>query len=89
MNIHPDFGNLDIFKTVLEEAHRRGMRVFMDLVVNHTSDEHYWFKESRKSRDNPYHDYYYWRPAPLGGSACRRTTGQVISRATRGSMTVT
>ena len=67
MNIHPDFGNLDIFKTVLEEAHRRGMRVFMDLAVNHTSDEHYWFKESRKSRDNPYHDYYYWRPARYVG----------------------
>ncbi len=63
MNIHPDYGDLDIFKTVLEEAHRRGMRVFMDLVVNHTSDEHEWFKQSRLGRDNPYHDYYYWRPA--------------------------
>lgn len=68
MNIHPDFGDLDIFKTVLDEAHKRGMRVFMDLVVNHTSDEHPWFKESRKSRSNPYHDYYYWRPARyIGG----------------------
>lgn len=68
MDIHPDFGNLDIFKTVLDEAHRRGLRVFMDLVINHTSDEHKWFIESRKSRDNPYHDYYYWRPARyIGG----------------------
>lgn len=67
MDIHPDFGNLDIFKTVLDEAHRRGLRVFMDLVVNHTSDEHKWFIESRKSRDNPYHDYYYWRPARYVG----------------------
>ncbi len=61
-NIHPDYGDLDVFRQVLEGAHERGLRVFMDLVVNHTSDEHPWFIESRKSRDNPYHDYYYWRP---------------------------
>ena len=61
-NIHPDFGNVEVFKQVLDGAHERGMRVFMDLVVNHSSDEHEWFKESRKSRDNPYRDYYYWRP---------------------------
>ena len=47
---------------MLDGAHERGMRVFMDLVVNHSSDEHEWFKESRKSKDNPYRDYYYWRP---------------------------
>ena len=62
-NIHPDYGNLEVFQELLDEAHRRGMRVFLDLVMNHTSDEHPWFVESRKSRDNPYHDYYYWRPA--------------------------
>lgn len=61
-NIHPDFGNLEVFKQVLDGTHKRGMRVFMDLVVNHSSDEHEWFKESRKSKDNPYRDYYYWRP---------------------------
>ena len=61
-NIHPDYGNLEVFRQVLEEAHKRNLRVFMDLVVNHTSDEHPWFQASRKSRDNPYHDYYYWRP---------------------------
>ena len=61
-NIHPDYGDLDVFRRVLEGAHERGLRVFMDLVVNHTSDEHPWFIESRKSKDNPYHDYYYWRP---------------------------
>jgi len=61
-SIHPDYGDLDVFRQVLDGAHKRGMRVFMDLVVNHTSDEHPWFIESRKSRDNPYHDYYYWRP---------------------------
>lgn len=60
-NIHPDFGNLEVFKQVLDGAHSRGMRVFMDLVVNHSSDEHRWFKESKSSADNPYHDYYIWR----------------------------
>lgn len=61
MDIHPDYGNLEVFRQVLDGAHERGMRVFMDLVVNHTSDEHRWFLESRKGKDNPYHDYYYWR----------------------------
>ena len=61
-DIHPDYGNLEVFRQVLEGAHKRGMKVFMDLVVNHTSDEHRWFQESKKGKDNPYHDYYYWRP---------------------------
>lgn len=59
-NISPDYGDLDLFKKVLDEAHKRGMRVIMDLVVNHTSDEHDWFKKS-KDKNSPYHDYYYWR----------------------------
>lgn len=67
MDIHPDYGNLQIFQEVLDGAHKRGLRVFMDLVVNHTSDEHIWFKESRKSLNNPYHDYYYWRPGRGSG----------------------
>ncbi len=62
MNIHPDYGDLEVFRQVLDEAHKRGLRVFMDLVVNHTSDEHPWFRESRKGPGNPYYDYYYWRP---------------------------
>ncbi len=61
MDIHPDFGNLEVFREVLSRAHEMGLRVFMDLVVNHTSDEHPWFQESRKSHSNPYHDYYIWR----------------------------
>ena len=67
MNIHPDYGDLDVFRRVLDGAHGRGLRVFMDLVVNHSSDEHPWFKESRKSKDSPYHDYYFWRPGRRGG----------------------
>ena len=61
MDIHPDYGNLQVFRQVLDGAHARGMKVFMDLVVNHTSDEHKWFIEGRKDRNSPYHDYYYWR----------------------------
>jgi oligo-1,6-glucosidase len=63
-DIHPDFGTLDQFKKVLNRAHELGLKVIMDLVVNHTSDEHPWFKESRKGRDNPYSDYYIWRDKP-------------------------
>ena len=61
MDIHPDYGTLDTFREVLDKAHGMGLRVFMDLVVNHTSDEHPWFQESRKAHMNPYHDYYIWR----------------------------
>ena len=61
MNIHRDYGNLKVFQEVLERAHGMGMKVFMDLVVNHTADEHPWFQESRKSQFNPYHGYYIWR----------------------------
>ena len=53
MDIHPDFGNLEVFREVLSRAHEMGLRVFMDLVVNHTSDEHPWFQESRKSTATP------------------------------------
>ena len=63
-NIHPDYGDLDQFKKVLNKAHELGLKVIMDLVVNHTSDEHPWFQESRKGKDNPYSDYYIWRDKP-------------------------
>ncbi|MDO5408641.1 MAG: alpha-glucosidase [Eubacteriales bacterium] len=56
-----EFGTMEDFDGLLAEIHERGMRLVMDLVVNHTSDEHPWFVESRSSRDNPYRDYYIWR----------------------------
>ncbi len=59
-NIHPDYGTVEDFRTLVAEAHARGLRVITDLVLNHTSDEHPWFVESRKSKDNPYRDYYVW-----------------------------
>ena len=66
-DIHPLFGILDDFDRLLEETHQRGMKIILDLVPNHTSDEHPWFLESRSSRDNPKRDWYLWRdPAPDG-----------------------
>lgn len=59
-NIHPDYGTVEDFKKLLDEAHARGLRVITDLVLNHTSDQHAWFIESRKAKDNPYRDYYVW-----------------------------
>lgn len=59
-NIHKEYGDLDLFKKVLDEAHKRGIKVIMDLVVNHTSDEHQWFIDSQ-DKNSPYHDYYIWR----------------------------
>ncbi|MBP5168025.1 MAG: alpha-glucosidase [Oscillospiraceae bacterium] len=61
MNIAPEFGGMEAFRKVLDGAHERGMKVIMDLVVNHTSDEHEWFQKSRR-RIDPYTDYYIWRP---------------------------
>ena len=60
-DIHPDYGDLAQFRRVLDKAHALGLRVILDLVINHTSDQHPWFLESRRSADNPYSDYYIWR----------------------------
>lgn len=68
-NIHPDYGDLEQFKRVLEKAHSLGLKVLLDLVINHTSDEHPWFLESRKGKDNPYSDYYIWRDPKWKGEA--------------------
>ena len=65
-NIMSDFGTMEDFDTMLSEMHARDIKLVMDIVVNHSSDEHPWFKESRSSRDNPYRDYYHWWPAEKG-----------------------
>lgn len=66
--IDPDYGTLADLDTLLAEAHERDLRVLLDLVLNHSSDQHQWFVESRASRDNPKRDWYLWRdPAPDGG----------------------
>ena len=68
-DIMDEFGTMEDFDEMLAQAHKRGIRIVMDLVVNHTSDEHKWFMESRKSKDNPYRDYYIWREGKEDGSA--------------------
>ncbi|WP_179123918.1 glycoside hydrolase family 13 protein [Paraliobacillus ryukyuensis] len=78
--IMEDFGTMEDFDEMLAEAHKRGLKIMMDLVINHTSDEHQWFVEARASKDNPYRDYYIWKKgqdekpptnwgAAFGGSA--------------------
>lgn len=63
-NIMKDFGTMADFDEMLAGIHARGMRLLMDLVVNHTSDEHHWYQEAQKSPDSPYRDYYFFRPEP-------------------------
>lgn len=65
-SIDERYGTLEDFKELLSEVHKRGMRLILDMVLNHTSDEHHWFQESKKSKDNPYRNYYIWRPEKDG-----------------------
>ncbi len=74
--IMAEFGTMADFERLLAEAHKRGLKVLLDIVVNHSSDEHPWFRQSRSSKDNPLRDFYFWQPAPpnnwksfFGGSA--------------------
>lgn len=84
VNVDPRFGTLQDFDHLVTEAHQRGIRIILDLVLNHTSDQHPWFLESRSSRDNPKRDWYIWSDRPnnwqatFGGSAWEfdPTTGQ-------------
>lgn len=82
-SIHPDYGTLEDFQVLIEEAHKRGMKVIMDLVVNHTSSEHPWFLEAAMDPSSPYRDWYVWRDeedSPIavsaaGGPAWHRSPG--------------
>lgn len=65
-SIDPAYGTIDDFKELLDMAHGMGIRIIMDVVINHSSDECEWFRESRKSKDNPYRNYYIWKPAKNG-----------------------
>ncbi|MFC1960076.1 maltose alpha-D-glucosyltransferase [Chloroflexota bacterium] len=62
--IHPNYGTIEEFRLVIDEIHRRGMRIIPDLVVNHTSDQHPWFQMARQSKDSPLRDYYVWSDTP-------------------------
>jgi len=83
-DIMTEFGTLADWDELVAGMHARGLKLVMDLVVNHTSDDHPWFVESRKSKDNPYRDYYIWRPGKADGP---RTTGRPSSPARPGSST--
>ena len=65
-DVDPRFGNLKDMETLIEEARKRNIRIILDLVLNHSSDEHRWFQEAKKSKDNPYHDYHVWRDGEEG-----------------------
>ena len=65
-DIDPTFGSLDDMEKLINEAKKHNIRIMMDLVLNHSSNEHRWFKEAKKSKDNPYHDYYIWRDGEEG-----------------------
>lgn len=67
-SIHEEYGSMEDFDRMLEEAHKRDIRIIMDIVVNHTSTEHEWFIESRKSKDNDYRDFYIWKDGKEDGS---------------------
>lgn len=71
-DIMDDFGTMDDFDRVLKKAHSLNIKIMMDLVVNHTSDEHKWFIESKKSKDNPHHDYYMWADPDKNGNPPNR-----------------
>lgn len=64
--IHPRYGNMTDFQEMLDGFHKRGIKFVLDVVVNHSSDQHEWFKQSRSSRENQYRDYYHWWPAEKG-----------------------
>ena len=85
--IMPEFGTMKDWDDLLEEAHHRGIAIIMDLVLNHTSDQHRWFQASKQSREGSYSDYYIWRdPGPdgppnqwravFGGSAWEKVAGE-------------
>ncbi|EHJ07091.1 alpha,alpha-phosphotrehalase [Staphylococcus simiae] len=66
LNINEDFGTLEDFELLVTEAHKRDLKVMLDIVINHTSTEHHWFKEAKKAKDNPYRDFYFFRKSQDG-----------------------
>ena len=76
-NVDPKFGTMEDFEEMLDEMHKRGIRLLMDLVVNHTSDEHEWFKSAIQGKDAPYRDYYIWKD-PVNGGPPNKWGGDAI-----------
>ncbi|MFZ7943291.1 alpha,alpha-phosphotrehalase [Neobacillus sp. 19] len=65
-SIHEDYGTMDDFDLLLDEAHKRGLKIIMDIVINHTSTEHEWFQQAKSSKDNPFRDFYIWKDGQNG-----------------------
>ncbi|KAL6449652.1 MAL2 Alpha-glucosidase [Candida maltosa Xu316] len=70
-NVYPKYGTLDNMQELINGCHKRGMKLILDLVINHTSDQHEWFKESRSSKDNPKRDWYIWKPPKIDADGKR------------------
>ncbi|PWY63035.1 glycoside hydrolase [Aspergillus heteromorphus CBS 117.55] len=84
--VYPPYGSVSDIEQLISACHARGLRILLDLVVNHTSDEHAWFQESRSSLSSAKRDWYIWRPARYDAEASdgRRITGGAVSAAARG-----
>lgn len=82
-NIDPIFGTMDDFEELLRQVHNRDMKLIMDMVINHTSTEHIWFKEAQKGEDNPYHDFYIWKKIKIENY---QTTGNPNLEEAHGNM---
>ena len=85
LKINERFGTLEDFETLISEAHKRDLKVMLDIVINHTSTEHQWFKEAISSKDNPYRDYYYFKPSqdglqPIGNLSLVEMLGNMMRR---------
>lgn len=78
-SIAPEYGTVEDVERLIEGCHKRGMKQLMDLVVNHTSDQHEWFKQSRSSKDNPYRDWYVWKPPKYDEQGNRQPPNNWIS----------
>jgi len=74
-DVHGPFGTLQDMDDLIRQTHDRGMKIILDLVINHTSDQHRWFKESRSSKHNPKRDWYIWRPAKYDNKGNRMPPG--------------
>ena len=85
-DIDPLYGSMDDFKVLLREAHDRNIRIVMDLVINHTSDQHPWFVEACKSRDNPHHDWYLWHEGK-NGKVAEQLVCRILTRRPGGGST--
>jgi oligo-1,6-glucosidase len=86
-DVYPPYGTFQDMDTLIQEVYARGMRLILDFIINHTSDEHAWFKESKKNKDNAKSDWYIWRPPRyIDGKRMSLTNWSLFSEVARGNM---